>query len=584
VASSITEFPLPNGTSRPFSITVGPDGNLWFTEGVQGEQGPGPGSIGTMTPSGAFQTFSLDTPDAPITITSGPDGNLWFTVQSGPTGAGDKIGKITPSGARSFIPVPGKRPWGITKGFPFEPVPRVWFTETSTPGSIARINTLLSDKVQEFAIPTIGCGLGRSPAGITAGPIGALWYADQGQVGAVSTLGDFEGLFPLPAGCDRQADQIVTGPDQASGAFDHNVWFTEYDSDRIGRITPGSPDITEFPVGAGPYGIRAGPDGNLWFTEAKANKIARITPDGALREFTIPTPDSFPADLVFDADGTLWFTENAGNKIGRLVLPPQLSLQNDQFKVDVTWAAPPQGTSGVGTPVPVASDTGAFWFFSPDNLELMIKVLGPVNGSWWVFFGSLTNVEFDLTVTQVSTGAVRTYHNPYGTQASVADTSAFASSSPPPGNVSSSIREVQGAVAGFDPLDLVQAELAPSRAPRDEAVRAACTPDAASLCLRDSRFRVQVAWDAPDQGTSGVGTAVPLTGDTGSFWFFSSNNLELVLKVLDGRAANGHFWVFYGALSDVEYTITVTDTQTGAVQTYHNPNHTLASFSDTSAF
>ena len=75
-----------------------------------------------------------------------------------------------------------------------------------------------------------------------------------------------------------------------------------------------------------------------------------------------------------------------------------------------------------------------------------------------------------------------------------------------------------------------------------------------------------------------------LTGDTGYFWFFSDANIELILKVLDGRALNGHFWVFYGALSDVEYTITVTDTVTGQVRSYFNPPRQLASVADTSAF
>jgi hypothetical protein len=60
--------------------------------------------------------------------------------------------------------------------------------------------------------------------------------------------------------------------------------------------------------------------------------------------------------------------------------------------------------------------------------------------------------------------------------------------------------------------------------------------------------------------------------------------VELVIKALDGRAVDGKFWIFYGALSDVHYTITVTDTQTGAVKTYTNPSGQLASVADTSAF
>ncbi len=111
-----------------------------------------------------------------------------------------------------------------------------------------------------------------------------------------------------------------------------------------------------------------------------------------------------------------------------------------------------------------------------------------------------------------------------------------------------------------------------------------CTGDATTLCLNTGRFKVQVNWRVLSDGTSGVGTAVPLTGDTGYFWFFSGNNVELLVKVVDGRVVNNKFWVFYGALSNVEYTITVTDTATGSVKTYFNPSGQLASVADTSAF
>jgi hypothetical protein len=54
--------------------------------------------------------------------------------------------------------------------------------------------------------------------------------------------------------------------------------------------------------------------------------------------------------------------------------------------------------------------------------------------------------------------------------------------------------------------------------------------------------------------------------------------------MLDGRALNGKWWFFFGALSNVEYTITVTDTATGATRTYKNPAGQFASASDTAAF
>src|SRR3954469_8907745 len=48
-------------------------------------------------------------------------------------------------------------------------------------------------------------------------------------------------------------------------------------------ITPGT---TPGRMGATPYGIAAGPDGNLWFTEFNGNRVARITPAGVVTEFS----------------------------------------------------------------------------------------------------------------------------------------------------------------------------------------------------------------------------------------------------------------------------------------------------------
>jgi len=111
-----------------------------------------------------------------------------------------------------------------------------------------------------------------------------------------------------------------------------------------------------------------------------------------------------------------------------------------------------------------------------------------------------------------------------------------------------------------------------------------CIADPTTICLNGGRFRVRVAWSVPTQNRSGAGMAAPLTSDTGYFWFFDERNVELIVKVLDGRGVNGYFWVFYGALSSVEYAITVTDMDSGATKTYPNTAGTLASVADTSAF
>ena len=96
------------------------------------------------------------------------------------------------------------------------------------------------------------------------------------------------------------------------------------------------------------------------------------------------------------------------------------------------------------------------------------------------------------------------------------------------------------------------------------------------------RFRIAVTWETP-QGGSGVGVPVPLSPDTVAFWFFRPGNVELIVKVLDGRPVNGYFWVFGGALTNVAYTVTVTDIVTDEVWTYDNPQGRLDSFAATTA-
>ncbi len=90
--------------------------------------------------------------------------------------------------------------------------------------------------IKEFIVPTAKSGLG----GITAGPDGNLWFTEEGTI---------------------QNGKFIGG-------------------NQIGRITP-SGIITEFALptaNSGPTGITAGPDGNLWFTEFNGNKIGWISP------------------------------------------------------------------------------------------------------------------------------------------------------------------------------------------------------------------------------------------------------------------------------------------------------------------
>ncbi len=111
-----------------------------------------------------------------------------------------------------------------------------------------------------------------------------------------------------------------------------------------------------------------------------------------------------------------------------------------------------------------------------------------------------------------------------------------------------------------------------------------CTAGAEEMCLANGRFKVTATY-ADTTGQSGSAQTVTLTDDTGYLWFFASSNVESVVKVLDGCALNGHYWVFAGGLTNVNVHLTVTDMQTNKSVTYTNPQNTeFQPIQDTGAF
>ncbi len=119
------------------------------------------------------------------------------------------------------------------------------------------------------------------------------------------------------------------------------------------------------------------------------------------------------------------------------------------------------------------------------------------------------------------------------------------------------------------------------------------------ICLLDDRFKVTVEWadfsgnpfTVPSNLDSGQGQGVVVapstptaSTDAGYFYFHSEENIELVVKMVDGRSDNGHFWFFAGSLTNVEYTIRVVDTDTDREAEYKNPPREFTTFADTEAF
>jgi len=112
-----------------------------------------------------------------------------------------------------------------------------------------------------------------------------------------------------------------------------------------------------------------------------------------------------------------------------------------------------------------------------------------------------------------------------------------------------------------------------------------CTNSDTEFCLNADRFKVEVDWKIPN-GMTGDGRVVPFRSDnSGLFYFFNPSNWEMLIKVLNGCSLNGRYWVFFAATTNVEFSVRVTDSQTGTVKQYFNPLGQAAdAVTDTEAF
>jgi len=391
--------------------------------------------------------------------------------------------------------------------------------------------------ITEFALAA-----GVNPFAIVSGPDGRLWFTEAGsdllagpRLGVITTAGAASEL-----GSSVRGLRLANGPDGA-------VWVSSGDQNAIVRVSPDGSQ-TLFPVptpGAGLAGIAAGSDGNLWFIEfpgGGASKIGRITPAGVISEFPLPVGVRPGFVIAPGPDGALWF---AGS--------------NGLYRVAVTGE--------MARVLPLVIPAGFAW--------------GPDRRIWY------NDSSSSISAVDVATGAISVYPIPTAGGAPASFTIGPDGNlwfvEPPPSNKLGRITP-QGAVTEF-PMpagaDLSFGGLAAGpdgnlwftepragKVGRMAVATLPCVVNATTLCLNGGRFRVRVLYESAVG--SGSGNGVPLTTDTGYFWFFSSNNVEIVVKVLNGCGFNQNYWVFAGGLTDVGVAVAVTDTATGVSKTYGN--------------
>ena len=198
------------------------------------------------------------------------------------------------------------------------------------------------------------------------------------------------------------------------------------------------------------------------------------------------------------------------------------------------------------------SETAVFTFGDQNVVELMVRLSDarPFDNNIHVFLGGLSDVEFFVVVTDSATGIVHEYRKPANQLVGVIDRNTF------PGG--SSLQE------GVDSL-------------MTSAAMRNITTDAETSTIRVLNNRFQVRMRYRNQFTNPATTgylnarSIASTSTTETAVFFFGENVgsgEWLVRFSDARPFANRIDMFHGGLSDVELTVEVLDTKTGARKDY----------------
>jgi streptogramin lyase len=228
-----------NAESMPLGITVGPEGNLWFTDAHETAPAIGKIELGAENEIKKITECSagLNAESKPLGIVTGADGNLWF-IDGNPTARA--IGKVNPSTCEIEEFATGENsepggsnsefgPWGIVAG----PDGNVWFTENGTNEANGKALCRITPS------GTITCfkeGLvaTSSPStGLTVGG-GKLWFSDN-------------------SGVNEEQELEISATENLGGTYKLSFGGKETGAIGKGNVTSGSKEIKSVTTSKGAF-------------------------------------------------------------------------------------------------------------------------------------------------------------------------------------------------------------------------------------------------------------------------------------------------------------------------------------------
>ncbi len=160
--------------------------------------------------------------------------------------------------------------------------------------------------------------------GVLVAPDDTIWFAEQ----AANYLGHYfpatgrYQVYPLPwitipdPGHAGQNVSLPSAPNELALDGHGDVWFTEFNADRLGKLDPSTGSIRHYPLSPNrsvqtlyPYGVTVDPLGSVWFTESGSNQFGRLDPGtGVLHVFAVPDPHALTMEIASDRQGSIWVT------------------------------------------------------------------------------------------------------------------------------------------------------------------------------------------------------------------------------------------------------------------------------------
>jgi virginiamycin B lyase len=160
--------------------------------------------------------------------------------------------------------------------------------------------------------------------GVLVAPDDTIWFAEQyaNYLGHYfPTTGSYQ-IYLLPwisipdPGHAGQKLSLPSAPNELALDAHGDVWFTEFNADRLGHLDPRTGRMNHYPLSSKksvqslyPYGVTVDSLGNVWFTESGSNQLGRLDAGtGALHLFTVPDAHALTMEIASDGQGSIWVT------------------------------------------------------------------------------------------------------------------------------------------------------------------------------------------------------------------------------------------------------------------------------------